>query len=167
MSFQAFLTRFQKTKALYTHLAKLALVSLLAICLVLLANYKINPVSRTDEIGSNADVSDLAQLKRAYENQISNLQIKQSGQIIKILKDDDHGSRHQRFIVQIDSGQKLLIAHNIELAPRINGLTVGKRITFYGEYEWNRKGGVIHWTHRDPRKTHPDGWLLYEGVRYQ
>jgi hypothetical protein len=39
-------------------------------------------------------------------------------------------------------------------------------ISFYGEYEWNNKGGVIHWTHHDPRGSHPDGWLLYDNRKY-
>ncbi len=154
-------------RVLVKHLFKFALVGLLGISAVFLTNDKNNPVLVPGEIGSTADFSDLATLQEAYEKQISNLQVKQSGRIIKILKDDNYGSRHQRFVVQMDSGQKLLIAHNIELAPRLNGLTAGKRVVFYGEYEWNRKGGVIHWTHRDPKKIHLDGWLLYDGVKYQ
>jgi hypothetical protein len=40
-------------------------------------------------------------------------------------------------------------------------------IQFYGEYEWNNKGGVVHWTHRDPNGHHVGGWLKHNGSTYQ
>ena len=76
-------------------------------------------------------------------------------------------SRHQRFIVQLASGQTLLVAHNIDLAPRVADLKPGHIVAFYGEYEWNERGGVIHWTHHDPRGQHAAGWVEHNGVRYQ
>lgn len=115
---------------------------------------------------TSPDLTNLNILKQAFENQHSNFQVKQAGQIVKILRDDNHGLKHQRFVVQLSSGQKLLIAHNVDLAPKVEGLKEGGLISFYGEYEWNNKGGVIHWTHQDPRRSHPDGWLLYENRKY-
>ena len=97
----------------------------------------------------------------------SGQQVLTSGEVIRVLSDDNDGSRHQRFIVRISSGRTLLIAHNIDLAPRVPSIRVGDRVSFYGEYEWNDKGGVIHWTHRDPRNRHPAGWVEHKGKRYQ
>ncbi len=77
------------------------------------------------------------------------------GVVLKLLADDNDGSRHQRFVVALPSGQTLLIAHNIDLAPRIVGLREGDLVSFSGEYKWNPEGGVIHWTHRDQRNRHP------------
>ena len=94
-------------------------------------------------------------------------QVRGSGTVIRILPDDDRGSRHQRFILRLPSGQTVLVAHNIDLAPRIPSLRVGDKVSFYGEYAWNNKGGVIHWTHRDPAGRHVAGWLEYAGRRYQ
>jgi hypothetical protein len=32
---------------------------------------------------------------------------------------------------------------------------------------WNEKGGVVHWTHRDPGGRHMAGWLAHNGKTYQ
>jgi len=106
-------------------------------------------------------------IAQAFADGRSNVQVQAAGRVTKVLADDDDGSRHQRFIVQLDSGQSLLIAHNIDLAPRIAGLREGDAVGFYGEYEWNNKGGVIHWTHADPRGQHPAGWIRHNGQTYQ
>lgn len=106
-------------------------------------------------------------LEQAFQNRQSNLQIGGSGKVIKILPDDLKGSRHQKFILKLVSGQTLLIAHNIDLAPRISSIKIGEQVEFYGEYEWNSKGGVIHWTHHDPKGRHEDGWLIHNGKTYK
>jgi len=86
-------------------------------------------------------------------------QVSGSGTVTRILSDDDRGDRHQRFIIRLPSGQTLLVAHNIDLAPRVAPLAVGDVVEFSGEYASNDKGGVVHWTHHDPAGRHPGGWL--------
>lgn len=113
-------------------------------------------LSRSDEI-----------LARAFEQRLSNIQVEGQGVVRKLLSDDNDGRRHQRFILELASGQTLLMSHNIDLAPRVEGLRKGDAVSFYGEYEWNDKGGVIHWTHHDPRKRHPAGWIKHDGRLYQ
>lgn len=108
-----------------------------------------------------------AQLREAFEQQRNDLQIEGVGTVAKVLPDDNKGSRHQRFILRLDSGQTLLVAHNIDLAPRVPELRSGDRVAFYGEYEWTREGGVIHWTHHDPAGRHIGGWLKHEGQTYE
>lgn len=97
----------------------------------------------------------------------SGQQVSGKGTVSHILSDDNDGSRHQRFILRLNSGRSLLIAHNIDLAPRVSSLREGDTVSFYGEYEWNDKGGVIHWTHGDPQGRHAAGWLEHNGRRYQ
>jgi hypothetical protein len=116
---------------------------------------------------TNRTAGDTATLAAAYENRESNLQVEGSGVVEKVLRDDLEGSRHQRIILRISDSQTVLIAHNIDLAPRVENISKGDRLEFFGEYEWNNKGGVIHWTHRDPAKRHVDGWLRHKGRIYQ
>ncbi|GAA67859.1 hypothetical protein P20429_1978 [Pseudoalteromonas sp. BSi20429] len=79
-------------------------------------------------------------LNEAYKNHQSNVQVQDSGIVIRILNDDNQGSRHQKFILKLSTGITILIAHNIDLAPRINLISKGDTVQFYGEYEWNKKG---------------------------
>jgi hypothetical protein len=106
-------------------------------------------------------------LADAYAQHADRLQVRGGGRVIAVLPDDRQGSRHQRFILRLESGQTVLVAHNIDLAPRIDGLAEGDFITFSGEYAWNEDGGVVHWTHRDPQRRHADGWLQRGGQMYQ
>ncbi len=108
-----------------------------------------------------------AVLQQAYQSQQSDLQVQGLGQVVKVLPDDNDGSRHQKFILKLNSGQTLLVAHNIDLAPRIPNLKVGDSVEFYGEYEWNKKGGVLHWTHKDPQNRHAHGWLKHNDQVYE
>ena len=89
------------------------------------------------------------------------------GTVSRVLPDDLKGSRHQKFILDLPSGIGILVAHNIDLAPRIPQLRKGDKVAFFGEYEWNDKGGVVHWTHHDPSARHIDGWLEHDGEKFQ
>ncbi len=115
----------------------------------------------TTERAADADIA------AAFAARRSDVAVDGEGKVAKLLPDDRKGSRHQRFILRLASGHTLLVAHNIDLAPRLEGLQVGDTVRFAGEYEWNDKGGVLHWTHHDPRGQHPGGWLEHDGRRYQ
>jgi len=103
----------------------------------------------------------------AFRDHTSGIQVTGTGIVVKMLPDDNDGSRHQRFIVELPSGQTLLVAHNIDLAPRVASLQAGDTVEFNGVYEWNSKGGIIHWTHHDPEGLHEAGWLRHNGIIYQ
>lgn len=108
-----------------------------------------------------------AVISAAFRSHSSGVQVRSEGVVTKILPDDLDGRKHQRFIIALPSGQTLLIAHNIDLAPRVQGLKLGDTVEFNGVYEWNDKGGVIHWTHRDPAGVHDAGWLRVAGETFQ
>jgi len=138
---------------------------LLALVLSLSALGACQTAPATD---TSSTVSDSDQrLARAFDQHERALQIEGRGSVARILPDDNDGSRHQRFIVELKTGQTLLIAHNIDLAPRIISLKAGDEVEFFGEYEWNEKGGTIHWTHHDPKGQHTAGWIKHEGRVYQ
>lgn len=118
------------------------------------------------EPGARATVND-NQIGRAFKNRTSDIQVEGEGTVTRILEDDLEGSRHQRFIVRLESGQTLLIVHNIDLAPRVAVLKIDDTVRFYGEYVWNDKGGMIHWTHHDPKGKHVAGWIKHNGRTYQ
>jgi hypothetical protein len=106
-------------------------------------------------------------ISHVFENKLSNVQVEGVGQVKALLRDDLQGSRHQKFILTLPSGITVLISHNIDLAPRIDNISKGDQVAFYGEYEWNEKGGVVHWTHHDPEKKHTGGWLKHNGRIYR
>lgn len=107
------------------------------------------------------------QIDKAYHDKQSNIQVQGSGKVIKVLSDDNSGSHHQKFILKLPSNLTVLVAHNIDLSNKINDLKAGDNVEFYGEYEWNNKGGILHWTHHDPRGKHTDGWLKHNGIIYK
>ncbi|MCA9274613.1 MAG: DUF3465 domain-containing protein [Phycisphaerales bacterium] len=102
---------------------------------------------------------------RRYTIEDDSRMIEDAGQVLRILSDDTIGSRHQRFIVRLSTGQTILIVHNIDLVKRVP-VAIFDRVRFKGEYEFGPKGGLVHWTHQCPRGEHEAGWIEHEGVVY-
>ena len=134
-----------------------------------LSNHSLgnNALNDDSELKGDADAPNLRSAHTLYLAKISDAQVQDSGKVVKILADDNRGSRHQKFLVRIASGQTLLFAHNIDLAPRIADIQVGDFVRFRGEYVYNPKGGVVHWTHLDPQGRHFGGWIKHNGNTYQ
>ena len=103
---------------------------------------------------------------QAFDDRRSNVWLDAQGTVHRLLKDDNDGSRHQRFLLRLSTGHTVLVAHNIDLAPRVP-LVKGTSVNLHGEYEWNEKGGVIHWTHHDPQDRLDGGYIDYDGKRYE
>ncbi|MBT8293600.1 MAG: DUF3465 domain-containing protein [Eudoraea sp.] len=139
---------------------------LLVVAIIAAVYYCWGQIDRPEDSTDYTDQSDEA-LFSTFDEHNSGDQVEGNGIVIRILADDNDGSRHQRFILRLHSGQTLLIAHNIDLAPKLSSLREGDVVAFNGEYEWNSKGGVVHWTHHDPDGRHVAGWLIYNGQTYQ
>ncbi|MCA9251101.1 MAG: DUF3465 domain-containing protein [Phycisphaerae bacterium] len=126
-----------------------------------------NPTSSVSTANpSDSTDTPKARIESIIRDGLSGEIIQASATVTKTLPDDNDGSRHQRFIVRLDSGRTLLIAHNIDLAKRVPA-SEGDAIRFRGQYETNERDGVIHWTHRDPANRHPGGWIRHDGREYK
>ena len=99
-----------------------------------------------------------APVTEAFRTRHSKVEVETGGRVVRLLPDDREGSPHQRFLLRVEGSTTVLVAHNLDLAPRI-ALAPGDSIELRGEYEWNPKGGVIHWTHADPDGRHEAGWV--------
>ncbi|MBO6575903.1 MAG: DUF3465 domain-containing protein [Rhodothermales bacterium] len=135
-------------------MSRRSVISLLGV-LILVALYLVQVSSGPGDI------------ETAFEAGQSDVWLSGEGTVVRTLPDDNEGSRHQRFIVELASGHTVLVSHNIDLAPRLDGLEVGDLVSFHGEYEWNDRGGVIHWTHHDPDGRRMGGWVEFEGQQYR
>ncbi len=102
----------------------------------------------------------------AFRDHRSGLMVEAEGTVERLLADDREGSPHQRLIVRLAGGQTVLVSHNIDLAPRVPAAT-GDRLAFRGQYEWNDRGGVVHWTHHDPKGRRLGGWLRHGDRTYR
>ena len=145
---------------------KLLLALFLALALCACKQSIAEPQQLAANAAESADVISNDAIEQAFKARKSDVQVSGKGVVVKLLKADNKGSRHQKFLVRINAQQVLLVAHNIDLAPELP-LQVGDEITFYGEYVYNPKGGIIHWTHHAPRNDHAAGWITYKGKKYQ
>lgn len=114
-------------------------------------------------VDPQATGTDFSELWRDHR---SDIDVEGHGVVERLLADDQQGSPHQRFLVRLAHGQTLLVAHNLDLASRIP-LRVGEAVEFRGVYEWNDRGGVVHWTHDDPHGRRRGGFVQHAGRRYE
>ena len=105
-------------------------------------------------------------LQQAYAAGQSGVWLETRGHISRVLRDDNEGARHQKFILELDDGHTVMIAHNIDLYRRIPERTVSALAVRVLD-EGNDRGGVIHWTHHDPDGRLQGGWIEVDNVRYQ
>jgi len=105
-------------------------------------------------------------IESLFRDERSGVVVEVAGEIERNLADDLEGSRHQKFILRLASGHTVLVSHNIDLAPKIP-TERGDRVEIRGQYEWNERGGVLHWTHHDPQGRRPGGWIRHRGQDYR
>jgi len=108
----------------------------------------------------------LQKIRAAANQPDSQFWISLQGQVIKLFKDDRKGSQHQKFLIKIAPDITLLISHNIDLAPRVP-VRKGDQIQLRGQYEWNNRGGLVHWTHHDPKGKKKGGWIRLSNKEYR
>jgi hypothetical protein len=110
-----------------------------------------------------------AQLGKLYDARARDVWVVCSGKVERVLSDDTNPPRHERFILRVpgDDAGTILVAHNIDLAPRVP-IHAGDTVVLRGEYEWNPQGGVIHETHHaTSARGEPGGWVKFGGETYR
>ena len=143
-------------------------LALIVIAIIVAGYLSVRSTNESDDASAAPAATDdgVSTIAEAFRDRRSDVWVEAEGVVERILPDDDEGSRHQRFILRLAPGHTLLISHNIDLARRVP-IERGDTLRFRGEYEWNDRGGVVHWTHHDPAGRHPGGWLSHRGTVYR
>ena len=123
------------------------------------------PSERGDGPPTHAYSEGEARIVEAFRRGQSGFVTEIEAKVTRLLADDREGDRHQKFIIELPGGHTLLVAHNIDLAERVPA-KVGDRVRIRGEFEYNDRGGVLHWTHKAGSRNHEDGWIEFKGNRY-
>jgi len=106
----------------------------------------------------------------AWLTQRSHLEVTASGVIAR-----DLGTRsgvsaaHEGFLMHLSGASGRGLTVRVEANVDFTGpmpIAAGEPVVVRGEYEFDSRGGVIHWTHRDPRGRHPDGYIQIQNKRY-
>jgi len=103
---------------------------------------------------------------RAQQLQLVKVPLTVTARVKKMLKYDDRGLPHERFLLVLSNGSTILVAHNTKMAPYVP-VQPGDIVTVSGEYIWNAKGGLIHWTHHSDSPNHQSGFIEFNGKRYE
>ena len=131
------------------------------------AEAREKPVKATTTRPTTAATAQSTPIDALIEARRSNEMVTVTATVARVLPDDKDGSQHQKFLLDLPSGNRVLVAHNIDLATRVDGLSKGDTVTVRGEFEWSDRGGVIHWTHHDPAARHQAGWIERDGRKYE
>ncbi len=127
-------------------------------------------------IRAEAPLTGLALIMDAAKNQKAGITVQHWGTVTKLVDDHADGSGGgvgdgsdgtlQKFVVTLENGHVLLMAHDTAIAPRIP-LVVDDVVEFRGRYDWNALGGLVYFTHHDPEMVRDDGWIRYKGKVYR
>jgi len=107
-----------------------------------------------------------AEVIAAQEQRASHVEVTVTAPVKRVLSDDTEGTPHERFLLILANGTTVLVAHNTSEAGRVP-LSEGSVVTVHGEYIWNNRGGVIHWTHHSDNGRHEGGFIDFQGQHYQ
>ena len=120
--------------------------------------------SSTTDTTSNAGVYDAWRLRRSY------LQVTANGSVARVL-----GTRvgpsgaHEGFLLHLRGaegrGLTVRVEDNVDITGQIP-LQPGDDAIVRGEYIYDPRGGIIHYTHHDPRGRHPSGYVRVNGRVY-
>ncbi|HEV3096973.1 MAG TPA: DUF3465 domain-containing protein [Candidatus Dormibacteraeota bacterium] len=116
--------------------------------------------------GAAAQPDDAA-IAADFRNHQSNVEVTADGTVIRLLPDRTSSTgTHEQFIIKLNSQNVTVeVEHNISIGARVP-VAQGDHVVVHGEYVWNSKGGLIHFTHHDPQGTHEGGYIEDNGTTY-
>jgi hypothetical protein len=104
----------------------------------------------------------------AFSSGSSRVEVTADGTVTRVLGvQQGRVSPHEGFLFEVGSGCQLVV--RVEANTDFTGpipLARGEHVIVKGEYEYYPLGGVIHWTHRDPRGRHEGGYIETGGKTY-
>lgn len=105
----------------------------------------------------------------AYSAGRSRVEVVADGTVTRLLGvQPGRVSPHEGFLMRLSTGCSLIL--RVEANTDFTGsipLASGAPVIVKGEYEYYPLGGVIHWTHRDPRGRHEGGFIQTGGGIYE
>jgi hypothetical protein len=117
---------------------------------------------------ASVDAPDDGAVCSAYNAERSGVEVVAGGAVSKVFGvRAGRESPHEGFLIRLTSGCSLIV--RVETNTDFTGdipLHPGDRVVVKGEYEYYPRGGVIHWTHRDPRGHHANGYVDVRGTMY-
>jgi len=60
----------------------------------------------------------------------------------------------------------VLIENNVDVGQRVP-VAMGEKVGVYGQYIWDKLGGLIHDTHLATSPGNQNGWIYADGRIYQ
>jgi hypothetical protein len=110
---------------------------------------------------------DNAAIVTDFHNKQSNVEVTADATIVRLLPDRTSATgTHEQFIIKLSSGDLTIeVEHNISIAARAP-VKAGDHVIVHGEYIWNVQGGLIHFTHHDPKGSHEGGYVEDGGMTY-
>jgi hypothetical protein len=123
-------------------------------------------LDRRSERAAEAFAAGVMEVAEAQREQLHGRVVEFDATVERLLRDDTRGLPHQRFLVRLQGGSTLLIAHDTALAPHVP-LAAGESVHIRGLFEWTPRGGVVHWTHHDPSGAPHAGFIRAGGQTYQ
>lgn len=122
--------------------------------------------------GDNAADKDNASLYAAWRAGASHVEVTASGTIARVLgvRADGRFGPHEGFLVHLRGAGGHGLTIEVEDNLRLTGpvpIEAGEDVVVHGEYEYDLRGGVVHWTHHDPSGHHAAGYIRVNGRLYE
>ncbi len=134
--------------------------------LPILLSLSLISVAARENYGVIRPATNDSEIVRALENRKMVNFIQGANLVVtRILPEDTRGNPHQLWMARLSSGSQVKIIYNLDMGERVP-LKVGDVFSVGGQFLWTNKGGLIHWTHEDPRKNRPDGYVILDGQVY-